>query len=112
MPCFIRDAKPKVEIEFGRLYKRDGGLLFMCGANSDDIHCSNCADVGDYLCDYPIGDGKTCDRGMCDAHRHNVAPEVDYCALHYPEWEKFRDSGAVLDHFRSVIPFRGEKIPR
>lgn len=82
----------------------------MCGAQSEEPHCS-CGDFGDYLCDYPVGNDKTCDAPMCDQHRRSVAPEIDYCAAHYAEWEAYRNTGAVLKHLETVIPFRAEKHP-
>lgn len=30
--------------------------------------CSSCAYVADYLCDYPLGGGKTCDAPLCEDH--------------------------------------------
>ena len=34
------------------------------------------------LCDFAIDLERTCDRPMCWAHRHIVAPGVDYCSEH------------------------------
>lgn len=108
MGCFIKRLEPRVEMEFGRLYQRRGGLLFMCGRENNERHCL-CGDFGDYLCDYPVGEGKTCDVPMCERDRHSVAPEIDYCNTHYPEWEAFKKTGAPLKHFERVIPFRSER---
>lgn len=52
-------------------------------------HCSRCRRVGEFLCDFPVGGGRTCDRPVCKAHRHPVAPGVDYCTVHAvnaPRW--------------------------
>lgn len=34
------------------------------------------------LCDFPVGHGKTCDAGFCDACAATVGPNVDYCPIH------------------------------
>lgn len=107
MGCYVKYEEPRTEMEFGRVVRRGGHLLFMCGRLGE--HCL-CGWAGDYLCDYPVGNEKTCDRPMCDRCRHSVAPEIDYCGAHYTEWEAYRDSGAVLEHFEHVIPFRAEKF--
>ena len=80
------------------------GSLFLCG----DIgsHCAECGWVGDYLCDYPVGEEKTCDRPLCGAHAHEIAPGLHYCAAHLTLWEAFRDSGGVQRELEKVVPFR------
>jgi len=34
------------------------------------------------LCDFPIGNGKTCDRVLCLKCAHHVEPDLDYCPPH------------------------------
>ena len=46
-------------------------------------HCAECAGVGGNLCDYPVGNDKTCDRPLCDDHATEVAPDVHYCRAHF-----------------------------
>lgn len=74
-------------------------------------HCADCAWVGDLLCDYPVGEGKTCDRAMCDDHAHEVGADIHYCAAHHAEWCRFRDSGGVSEHLKNVIAFKHEQAP-
>lgn len=92
MPCYIEPL-------------RDGGTMFLCGDFGP--HCADCGAVGDNLCDYPVGDGKTCDRNICDRHAHEIAPNMHYCDQHYAEWRTFRDSGGVAAELENVVPFRG-----
>src|SRR5690625_3179175 len=87
--------------------QRRSSPLFMCGDLG--AHCADCADVGEFLCDYPVGDGKTCDRAMCHSHANEVAPEIHYCAAHYREWHAFRDSGGVSAALSNVIAYKAEK---
>lgn len=47
------------------------GIGFVCGGGVQPCH--SCGQVADYLCDYPIGDGKTCDLPLCEECRHKVA---------------------------------------
>lgn len=68
-------------------------------------HCVDCGDVGTNLCDFPVGDGKTCDRAICDFHAHEVAPNVHYCDAHHAEWKAFRDAGGVQRGLENVVPF-------
>lgn len=86
-------------------YKLSGdGGGFLCGDLGD--HCINCGTVSDVLCDYPVGDGKTCDRAICEECAHCVAPDVHYCHGHFAEWEQFRAGGGVQLVLENVIPFR------
>lgn len=72
-------------------------------------HCSDCMGVGDYLCDYPVGDGKTCDRKMCDHHSNEIAPNIHYCTDHYQMWQEFKSKGGPDKALRNVIAFGREK---
>jgi hypothetical protein len=46
--------------------------------------CSShdCLYEAEYLCDFPIGGGKTCDLPLCSDHRANIGPERDLCPIH------------------------------
>lgn len=66
-------------------------------------HCADCSCVGDYLCDYPVGDNKTCDRAMCDDHAHVIGNDLHYCDTHRGEWEGFVESGGVDESLKNVI---------
>src|SRR5947209_5504430 len=43
-----------------------GVSMFVCGRN---VKVCGCGDMADYLCDAPIGDGKTCDLPICESCR-------------------------------------------
>jgi hypothetical protein len=83
---------------------KDGGTMFLCGDFGP--HCADCAAAGVNLCDYPVGDGKTCDRSICDHHAHEIAPNLHYCDYHHAEWQAFRDAGGVKAELENVVPFR------
>lgn len=99
---FTGDYEAYLKIE--REMNLRGQKFFMCGKLGP--HCSDCMAVGDLLCDYPVGNGKTCDRVMCSTHAREIAPEIHYCDGHYAEWIKFRDSGGVAEHLKNVVAFK------
>lgn len=95
MACYViydQDRNPKGHI---------------CGELGE--HCSECGDLGSNLCDYPVGQGKTCDRLLCDYHARLVAPDLHYCGPHAVEWQAFRDAGGVRQVLENVIPFKDPK---
>lgn len=81
---------------------KSGG--FICGELGQ--HCAECGAVSDALCDFPVGDGKTCDRPLCEYCAKQVAPDIHYCAGHHAEWQAFRDSGGVQRELQNVVPFK------
>jgi len=54
-------------------------LIFVCGEGIRGCHF--CGKVADYLCDCPLGNGKTCDLPICDEHRQPIGA-FDFCPLH------------------------------
>lgn len=85
---------------------RDGTIIFMCGDKMPQLApCAECGDVADILCDYPVGDGVTCDRNLCPDCAVEVAPNLHYCKPHYEMWKQFKESGGVRDVLENVVPF-------
>lgn len=123
MPCYLQRVKPPSKAEYEmwqrigylgtwedycRAKSRDTGqTMFLCGEFG--AHCADCAAVGDLLCDFPVAEGKTCDRPMCDDHAREIGPNLHYCEAHYQMWQDFRNLGGVDDALRNVIAFKGEK---
>jgi hypothetical protein len=64
--------------------------------------------VASFLCDYPVGKEKTCDRHICEDHAHEIAPNVHYCPSHYKAWQDFAASGGVKAVLENVEPFKRE----
>lgn len=63
--------------------------IFACGEGI--TRCARCSGVADFLCDWPVGRGKTCDLTLCRRCRVRVAGEadedddagaIDYCPQH------------------------------
>lgn len=73
-------------------------------------HCIQCADVGSNLCDWPIAEGKTCDKPLCDQHANLVAPDTHYCAGHHQQFKEFEAAGGVQHYLENIVPFKpGER---
>lgn len=57
--------------------------MFVCG--SGIMCCAFCEQIADFRCDYPIGNGRTCDLPMCrehKTHRPDIGVDIDYCPHH------------------------------
>lgn len=86
--------------------RKDGeNVGFICGDLGE--HCSECGAVADNLCDYPVGDGKTCDRHICDEHSGQIGVDIHYCPTHKKHWDKFRRNGGEVKELENVVPFKG-----
>lgn len=44
-----------------------------------------CSDMSLFLCDWPAGGGRTCDKALCEAHAHHVGPNKRYCPEHFAD---------------------------
>lgn len=84
----------------------NGGIIFMCGDDRLQPNpCRDCCIEADYLCDYPVGNDKTCDAKLCRDHAVEIAPNIYYCRKHYEEFNKFDSSGGVKKYLENVIPY-------
>lgn len=93
MPCYVTHLK-------------GGGTVFMCGDLGPHCAAEKCADSSDYLCDYPVGEGRTCDLPLCESHAYEVAPNIHYCPGHLILWQEFRASGREVAELENVMPFK------
>lgn len=66
-----------------RLMQPFAGRVFLHveGPRDDGLVCP-CGHWADFLCDTPIGRGRTCDRPMCHCCRDQVGEDLDRCAYH------------------------------
>lgn len=67
-------------------------------------HCTECAAPGENLCDYPVGDCKTCDRPLCDDHAKGVANDTHYCRDHFIMWREYLASERGYEVLNNVTP--------
>lgn len=71
-------------------------------------HCadSRCMAPSEFLCDFPVSDGRTCDMPLCRDHSFEAAPNIHYCPGHALQWREFRESGGVKRELENVVPYR------
>jgi hypothetical protein len=67
-----------------------GSLAWLCGDFEDDDNnpCSECGIMAAIICDFPIGDDKTCDRLLCKECAVKIRGDIDYCPSHAKEYGK------------------------
>lgn len=67
-----------------RSYKTKNGMVHICFGRGQKPPpgCRECGAMSEFLCDFPVGDGKTCDRDLCAEHAHEIGPEQHYCTEH------------------------------
>lgn len=66
----------------------DGTRAIVCGPKPRRQRCSSCNRLGaTLLCDWKIGDGRTCDKPICADCTHSPAPGKDLCPEHAAEWK-------------------------
>ncbi|MDQ1344853.1 MAG: hypothetical protein QG586_383 [Pseudomonadota bacterium] len=73
--------------------------LWICGAGEPEHVCS-CGFVSDLLCDYPMGDGKTCDLPLCSTCAKQIGEDKHLCEIHWHEWK----GKAQVDRIRPIGP--------
>ncbi len=56
--------------------------MFWHEPRRDDTLVCPCGHMADYLCDEPIGKGRTCDKPACRCCRNHVGPDLDQCSFH------------------------------
>ena len=93
MPCAFYKTK------FGMMHIR-----FKRGIKPQP-HCRECGGMAEFLCDFPVGEGKTCDCNLCPEHAIEIAPDTHYCQRHHQEWTKFKESGGVKRELKNVVPY-------
>jgi hypothetical protein len=107
MPCYVvkrgkgrafRDAQ-------GHVFQPDESLpIFIHGDLGP--HCE-CGGVTEVLCDFPVGEGLTCDKKLCDDCSHLIGPDLHYCEAHHGQWRAFREGGGLVQELENVEPFKG-----
>jgi len=78
-----------MKYHFTRIHRTLDGKTFFAHYSTDveddptiPQNCHRCNIVADFLCDYPVENGRTCDMPLCSKHRTNVGFERDYCETH------------------------------
>jgi hypothetical protein len=55
--------------------------MIICGTFKRSPRC-RCGQVADYLCDEPMGKGKTCDLPLCEQCKTVIGNNLDLCTVH------------------------------
>lgn len=92
MPCY-------------RVANKRLGIVHICGDLGEP--CAECESPAGFLCDYPVGDGKTCDRHLCADHASEVYGGLHYCAPHMAAWREYLAGSGLLAALENVLPFPG-----
>jgi hypothetical protein len=93
MPCYIEESK---------LF----GQLFICAHEEIWERCAACMGGANCLCDFPVGNGKTCGLPLCAKHSHEIAPNLHYWHGHFELWKAFAESGGIKRALENTVPFR------
>jgi len=80
-------------------------IIIMCGSFGS-TPCRDCNIEAEFLCDYPVGEDKTCDAPLCIDHAFEVAPGIHYCKSHYDEFKKFEGNGGIKKYLENIVPYR------
>ena len=59
-----------------------GGYAIICSRGRRPRPCACCNLPSTKLCDFPTGNGKTCDLPLCDKCAVKGGPNVDFCPGH------------------------------
>jgi len=84
-----------------------GGSGFICGDLGP--HCSSCGTVSDSLCDYPVGNNKTCDRAMCEDCSNLIGLDIHYCNDHLKMWNEFKENGGDIKYLAGNVEIFKDK---
>lgn len=65
-----------------------GGASFVCtrGRSLGPCQVKGCKRRQVSLCDWKVGEGKTCDAALCGEHARRVGKNKDLCPQHAEEW--------------------------
>ncbi|QNI34504.1 hypothetical protein H7849_11775 [Alloacidobacterium dinghuense] len=71
-------------------YVDEQGHVFLINCREPRLPaCEFCGKTAPKLCDFPTGNGKTCDATICDACAKSVGFDRDYCPAHAPQRSLF-----------------------
>lgn len=49
--------------------------------------CGNQYEFADYLCDWPMGKGTTCDMSLCKTCAREIGDDLHVCKIHHAVWQ-------------------------
>lgn len=134
MPCFVTRPNPPSKEEFAiwqtefgytgtfddyikdkeEFLERNKNLnIFVCGSMEGFEYCSvsDCLGFDEYLCDYPVGDGRTCDFKLCGTHAHQIGSDLHYCEAHFQLWLKEKPLSPIIQEMPIGVLVGSEYFP-
>jgi hypothetical protein len=80
-----------------RPFNRDGMTGFVCGPRLRIRKCACGSGLpADLLCDWKVGEGKTCDLQICRGCSISPAEDKDLCPGHAKAWKAWKAEKARL----------------
>lgn len=80
MMPFYRINGAIVHIKFGGKKRPPAPCVAPIG-----VDAARCCGISQFLCDWPLSDGKTCDAPLCPVHAHEVGKNRHYCHIHHAQ---------------------------
>lgn len=74
--------------------------MFLCSRSGLIVEVCACGIAADFLCDWPVGDGKTCDARLCVVCAREIGEDRHTCEIH---WHVFKQQTGV-DRLRPMGP--------
>jgi hypothetical protein len=67
-----------------KIKNEDGSFIIgiMCSRGRNSKPCYVCGKPHTSLCDYSLGNGKTCDKPMCNSCKTRIGHDLDVCREH------------------------------
>ena len=71
--------------------RSDGSIIFWCGKGIEP--CYVCGEMAVALCDYPVGQRKTCDQPLCE--KHSIKQGTEWQDIHFCPTHTLIDNGWI-----------------
>jgi hypothetical protein len=80
-----------------QIVRSNGIMLVACSRSKRGPSCSYCSRPGTLLCDFPVQDGKTCDKRLCGQCAKETGKDEHQCRIHQIRGDlPWRAAAAVL----------------
>lgn len=68
-------------------------------------NCNICGNIASFLCDFPVGNDKTCDCKLCNECAEHIGVNLHYCPDHFKIWEDFKNRPDFEEKVTNIINF-------
>lgn len=98
-----QDVKKRRQLKLNADWEKPLEQHWMIACAEVEFPACACGHAADFLCDYPIGKGKTCDLALCGCCRESIGEERDLCRIHAAQ---FRGAERVVPQFSKPVLVR------